>query len=263
MKAINEYKALIEDISQVVSCYANYKHWPPEIMRDWNEGALLGLYNRVLHYNPADIKEAIIGDGKFDEFAGRLKTAKFELDMEPTFAPSYYPEFDDELFSKERNPKMYNALIAINGKDWAFRVMERLRLIAMFANANIEDVCNTLDEIDVFINNGTARATPGATANTDLSSLGGFFNAKFKGSGGNPNYLNELISGVEKLKTSKDLAMVALMIYNNKNFINKPSTFASWLRTFFVIVGRNCPKETSPNKYKPSDMIKRIFYYLE
>lgn len=262
MKAINEYKALIEDISRTISCYANYKLWPPEIVQDWSESALLQLYNRLLHYNPADIKESIIGDGKFDEFAGRLKTARFELDMKPTFAPTYYPAFDNDLFSNERNPEMYNALISINGKDWAFRVMDRLRLIAMIANTKIEDVCNTLDEIDVFINNKTAKATPGATANTDLSRLGDYFNAKFKGSGNNPNYLDELICDVEKLKTSKELAMVALMIFNNNNFIKKPSTFAAWLRTFFEIIGRECPKDTSKNKYEPSNMIKRTFYYL-
>lgn len=257
MKEINEYKALIEDVSRVISSYANYKLWPPEIMREWNENTLLELHKRVLRFNPADVKEAIIGDGKIDEFAGRLKTAKFELDNTPPFAPT---NFDDDYFCKEKNPAMFDALKAINGKGWAFNTMERLRMIAFTSNLIIDDIHQIFDEIDVFVNGKTTRATPEQGVNkTELSK---YFNAKFKGSGNNPNYFDTLIEDIKDLRTSKDLAIVALMIYNCPSFIQRPSTFAAWLREFFEIIGRDYPKDQSKNKYKPSEKIQRMFYYL-
>ncbi len=107
----------------------------------------------------------------------------------------------------------------------------------------------------------TPATSPEPIVNTE--ELSNCFNAKFKGVGGNPNYFDMMINDIKRLQTSKDLAMVALMIYNcNSYFIKRPRAFAAWLRTFFELIGRDCPKETSPNKYKPSDTIKRIFYYL-
>lgn len=170
MKEINEYKALIEDVSRIISSYANYKLWPPEIMREWNGNTLLELDERVLRFNPAVVKEAIIGDGKIDEFAGRLKTAKFVLSNTPPFEPTY---FDDDYFSKEKNPAMYDALKAINGEGWAFNTMERLRMIAFTSNLIIDDMHQLFDEIDVFVKgkNTDETTTPDTSTIKDLMLL--------------------------------------------------------------------------------------------
>jgi len=262
MKAINDYKNFVEEVSKVIGLFARYNQWPHSMLTAYDDKALLELYNRVIRYNPADtIKEAIIGDGEKDKFAGRLETVRFELDMTATFAPSYYPEFDDDLFSNEKNPQMYEALININGKHWAFTVMDRLKMIAMVANLKIDDLCKMLNDVEGFVKGKTV--TPLLQPEVSKTELGNYFNAKFKGSGNNPNYYDTLIEDIKRLQTSKDRAMVALLIYENKTyFIKKQSTFAAWLRTFFELIGHDCPKEKSPNKYKPSDTIKRTFYYL-
>ena len=98
----------------------------------------------------------------------------------------------------------------------------------------------------------------------DADRLGSFFNAKFKGSGNNYNHFADLVKDIRTIKVAKELAMIAVMIYDcQQYFIKKPSTFAAWLREFFEVVGRNCPKDTRKSKYKPNDTIKRMFIYLE
>lgn len=98
----------------------------------------------------------------------------------------------------------------------------------------------------------------------DADRLGSFFNAKFKGAGSNPDRIKDLVNDIEKIKVTKELAMIAVMIYDCRQyFIRKPSTFAAWLREFFNIIGRDCPKDTHKNKYKPDERIERLFYYLK
>lgn len=98
----------------------------------------------------------------------------------------------------------------------------------------------------------------------DANRLESYFTAKFKGAGNNPNYFETLVSDTKKINVTKELAMIAVMIYDcNNYFIKKPSTFASWLREFFDIIGRDCPKDTHKNKYQASETIRKMFYYLE
>ncbi len=97
----------------------------------------------------------------------------------------------------------------------------------------------------------------------DEARLGSFFNAKFKGSGSNPNHFVDLVKDIQAVKVDKELGMVAVMIFECSCFIKKPSTFTKWFREFFDIIGRECPKDTHMNKYKPSDTIRRMFYYLD
>ncbi len=98
----------------------------------------------------------------------------------------------------------------------------------------------------------------------DADRLGSFFNAKFKGAGNNPKRIDDLVNDIEKIKVTKELAMIAVMIYDCRQyFIRRPSTFAAWLREFFNIIGRDCPKDTHKNKYKPDERIERLFYYLK
>lgn len=98
----------------------------------------------------------------------------------------------------------------------------------------------------------------------DADRLGSFFNAKFKGAGNNPDRIKDLVNDIEKIKVTKELAMIAVMIYEcHQYFIRRSSTFAAWLREFFDIIGRDCPKDTHKNKYKPDERIERLFYYLK
>lgn len=97
----------------------------------------------------------------------------------------------------------------------------------------------------------------------DEERLGSFFNAKFKGCGGNPNHFVDLVNDIQTIKVGRELGMVAVMIFECSCFIKKPSTFTKWFREFFDIIGRECPKENHKNKYQPSDTIRRMFYYLD
>ena len=98
----------------------------------------------------------------------------------------------------------------------------------------------------------------------DADRLGSFFNAKFKGAGNNPDRIKDLVNDIEKIKVTKELAMIAVMIYDCRQyFIRRSTTFAAWLREFFDIIGRDCPKDTHKNKYKPDERIERLFYYLK
>lgn len=93
--------------------------------------------------------------------------------------------------------------------------------------------------------------------------LGSFFIAKFKGSGNNYNHFDDMIKDIQAIKATKELAMIAVMIYDcRRYFIQRPSTFAAWLREFFEMIGRDCPKDCHKNKYRPNEQIKRTFYYL-
>lgn len=110
--------------------------------------------------------------------------------------------------------------------------------------------------------NATDDAQP--SPKVDADRLGSFFNAKFKGAGNNPDRIKDLVNDIEKIKVTKELAMIAVMIYDCRQyFIRRSSTFAAWLREFFDIIGRDCPKDTHKNKYKPDERIERLFYYLK
>lgn len=100
-------------------------------------------------------------------------------------------------------------------------------------------------------------------AKVDVERLGSFFNAKFKGRGENYNYFDNLVYDIQQIKVAKELAMIAALIYDCKSFVRKPSTFAAWLREFFEIIGRECPKDTRKSKYESTERLKRLFYYLE
>lgn len=124
------------------------------------------------------------------------------------------------------------------------------------------------DEFDEFESCDTIgqKKRPNQNSKTkfDADRLGSFFNAIFKGSGNNYNHFADLVDDIKTIKVAKELAMIAVMIYDCKQyFIKKPSTFATWLRQFFEIIGRDCPKDTRKSKYKPNDTIKSMFYYLK
>ena len=106
-------------------------------------------------------------------------------------------------------------------------------------------------------------ATNDVVTKVDAERLGSYFNAKFKGVGNNYNYFDDMVKDIQAIKLAKELAMIAVMIYDcRRYFIQRPSTFAAWLREFFEMIGRDCPKDHHKNKYTPNERIKRTFHYL-
>ena len=91
--------------------------------------------------------------------------------------------------------------------------------------------------------------------------LKSYFNAQFKGMGNNENYFdNNLIPDLQLPMTGREIATVALIIYESRKMINKPNSFNSWYFEFCQIMG------TKKLTYKPSSLnpatMRRRFYYL-
>lgn len=97
-----------------------------------------------------------------------------------------------------------------------------------------------------------------------LLSLSYYFSAEFKGRNRqNTDYLNMLNLDLSKTWTDKDIARIALMIYNSKSLIKKPTVFQKWYELFCSKIGVKYHKEYNINKLAPTETIQRTFYYLD
>ena len=152
---------MIEELSRMVWIFARFQDNPlKEAAKEqgWTLETISRIQSKVqASTNMADrIKEELIGDGDEVKFVGRTKTAFFELNSKPTFAPSYFPEFDEacfELPSKEhpnRNKELADALLLVY-RDEAGLIMLRLRETFKMANFIVQDVCSMLDEVCKFV----------------------------------------------------------------------------------------------------------------
>lgn len=71
------------------------------------------------------------------------------------------------------------------------------------------------------------------------------------------NYFNDFFDGLKGFTKKKDLAAIALRIYDSKHFIDranlkaweKMKPFSVWLKKFFGIIGMDAPKNKSPKTY--------------
>lgn len=91
--------------------------------------------------------------------------------------------------------------------------------------------------------------------------LKSYFNAKFKGIGNSENYFdNYLVKDLQLQMSDRQIATVALIIFNSDKTTKMPKTFESWYTEFCNIMG------TKKRTYKPSGLnpeeLKNIFYYL-
>lgn len=130
MKAVSKYKSIIQELNFI---FAN-------LVKEHISLALLQKEQvKVMHYanRIADqIKEELIGDGKEAEYKGRLKTAFFELGLDPNLLHYYNtPDFD----------------FATIYKDEATDVKTCLEEMALWANDMVQDVCSMLDEVCSFV----------------------------------------------------------------------------------------------------------------
>ena len=161
MKAVSNYKAMIEELSRMAWVFARFQDNPlKEAAKEqgWTLETISKIQGKVQASTDManKIKDEIIGDGDEAKFVGRTKTTFFELNGKPSFAPSYYPEFDEacfELPSKEhpdRNKELADALLLVYGDDAAM-IMVRLGATFKMANFIVQDVCSMLDEVCKFV----------------------------------------------------------------------------------------------------------------
>lgn len=92
--------------------------------------------------------------------------------------------------------------------------------------------------------------------------MANYFGISFKGR--NPlklDYLSILVDDIQAFHTPKDQARIANMLYNSREMINKPKSFAQWYRDFCKICGF-CYRKYDQNKVDDYDFLKKRFYYL-
>lgn len=160
MKAVSGYKSLIDEVGKMVYIFASFQDYRFKDLakeQGWTLDYIINIQGKVqASILPEQIKEELIGDGKEAEFKGRLRTAFFELNGSPIFAPSYFPEFDEDCFelptkdNPDRNRDVLDALAVVYG-DKAFEIMARLGSICQHTNLIVQDVYNILDEVCKFV----------------------------------------------------------------------------------------------------------------
>lgn len=90
-----------------------------------------------------------------------------------------------------------------------------------------------------------------------------YFPAKYKGAANNPNMFKELTSLLKKPnRGNKDMARIALMIYESPKMIGKPQTFREWYKAFCDIVGYKANDGYKPCNLKATETLKKEFGYL-
>lgn len=97
--------------------------------------------------------------------------------------------------------------------------------------------------------------------NIDAEKLKSYFIAQFKGMGNSENYFDKnLINDLQLPMTGRQIASVALIIFESKKMTRRPKSFESWYTEFCKIMG------TDKKTYKPSGLdteeLKNRFYYL-
>lgn len=152
---------MIEEVGQMVWVFAHFQEYPfKEVAKEqgWTLDHISKIQEKVQHFvdMAEQIKQELIGDGDEAKFVGRLRTAFFELNGNSSFAPSYFPEFDEACFKlptkdyPERNKELLDAIAAVYGDD-ALPIIVRLGSICRTANYIVQDVCSKLDEVCRFV----------------------------------------------------------------------------------------------------------------
>ncbi|MFR9545689.1 MAG: hypothetical protein SNJ29_08950 [Rikenellaceae bacterium] len=92
------------------------------------------------------------------------------------------------------------------------------------------------------------------------------FNATFKGAGRSIDHSDNIFSDLNKRRSDKEMAQIALLIYDSEKVLKsaRGRTFANWYKQFCDIVG--CPhhKDYKPSNFKNEQLesLRKIFYYL-
>lgn len=112
------------------------------------------------------------------------------------------------------------------------------------------------------VGNNVVSGTENASAEKVVENLARYFNASFRGRNmSRTDYLPILVEDIRDYNKAKDHARIANMIYNSKEMINRPSSFAQWYRTFCDLCGL-CHKSYDQNKVDDYIGMKPKFYYL-
>lgn len=138
MRAINRYKHFIEELHFI---FSSLVEGDKETCLEYlSVKVLQSQLSRAMRYSyriAGEIKDELIGDGKEAEFAGRLKTAYWELNA----SAYYFPSFE--------SPRV-QILSAIYGDEVA-DVIEAVKTIQQRSNYMVQNVRTMLDEVSKFV----------------------------------------------------------------------------------------------------------------
>jgi hypothetical protein len=91
-----------------------------------------------------------------------------------------------------------------------------------------------------------------------------YFKSQFKGMGnGNIDHFQTLIEELQNDRNKTGWAIIALMIYNSGRLSDrKPAKFIEWYRIFADAISVEMLGQPKPERLKPTEAIKKVFYYL-
>ena len=172
---------------------------------------------------------------------------------------NYYGEYDAE--------RIYNCIMKCENYKMLMNLKNTLENTRLKNTINLK-IYNVLSELSQLVEDCKPRKAqpdsdkPQRTINADK--IKDYFVPTFKGAGnGNINYFDTMINELKNIRSNREFAQVALMIYrSNKMNIRKPTSFNKWYKLICECFFRE--KKT----YRPHDMesypenLIRLFNYL-
>lgn len=260
MEAVIRFKNLIRDIDLLFQSCGKGVLFVGE-----NElEAYFGKYiDKIRNFESSDIEDELTAD--VSSLKNNLNTVRLIL-RHPVASlneSGYFPE-GDEL------EQIRGTLKALNGGKWANGVICGLSAVASWANSLISEVYGILDALDGYAEKSTETEVKEKSQQhkrkINEDELRKCFRIAFLGGGnGRIDYFtNNLLPDLEQKWSDKDLAKIALLIYNNRKLMSatRPNTFKAWYEKFCGLVGCKYHKDYKPSILKPDDKLRRVFYYL-
>jgi len=159
---------------------------------------------------------------------------------------------------KEQHLRYEKKLIAKSKSKYCYMTKDEKSQIKSYIRHYFDYIENHIDGL-------TKESTdkPSKDKKIDEEELGLFFKPTFKGYGnGAIDYFRTLVEELEKKRTNKEFAQIALLIHKSTHMNDrKPRSFEMWYKIFCECVG--CEKKTyKPRDLTPPSNIKTLFNYL-
>jgi len=223
------------------------------------------LIEKISNFDVTAIEDELTADAS--KLKDNLQTARLILRNAPKSLnqDKLFPEYS-ELDS------IYEKIKKIDGEEWASRVVGGLAGVTSHANSLLADISKIIDELAKY-DKGEKPSKAEAKEQSQQykrkmneDELRKCFRIAFRGGGnGNIDYFKDnLLPDLKQNWSDKDLAKIALMIYNSGKLMPamRPNTFRAWYKEFCNLIGCKYHKDYKPSILEPDDKLQRVFYYL-
>lgn len=149
MDAIQEYKKAVEQVSQMGEVFGNVIDTNLDLMKSmidvWTLDLIKNYYIKWFEYYPEEsIKEKLIGDFP-DNTTLKRRLDNIRMELPDTYFVMFY-----EPYYSYKNKLLVEALERVAGRDWAFKMVQQLGNVVMWANAKIRRTWQMLQEVCEF-----------------------------------------------------------------------------------------------------------------